>query len=32
MALQGGVHGVQPVFDDESYDYWSIKIKIILIL
>jgi hypothetical protein len=31
MALQGGAHGVQPVFDGESYDYWSIKMKTLLI-
>jgi Domain of unknown function (DUF4219) len=34
MALQRGVwasHGAQPVFDGESYDYWSIKMKTLLI-
>ena len=34
MALQGGAwvsHGGQPVFDGESYDYWSIKMKTLLI-
>jgi hypothetical protein len=34
MALQGGAwasHGAQPVFDGESYDYWSIKMKTLLI-
>ena len=31
MALQGGAHGVQPVFDGESYNYWSIKMKTLLI-
>jgi hypothetical protein len=34
MALQGGAwasHGAQPVFDGESYEYWSIKMKTLLI-
>jgi Domain of unknown function (DUF4219) len=31
MALQGSAHGVQSVFDGESYDYWSIKMKTLLI-
>jgi hypothetical protein len=31
MALQGSAHGIQPVFDGESYEYWSIKMKTLLI-
>jgi translation elongation factor P/translation initiation factor 5A len=34
MALQEDVcvsYGVQLVFDGESYDYWSIKVKTLLI-